>query len=353
MTQQKAPGAPVQVLIDLARADRNIERLHVRAAAHGVRVRAHVKGHRTTEIALRQVRAGAVGIAVTQLAQARGYVAAGIDDVVIAHPWTEPWRWQECAELARHCRLSVHVDSVATVEGLAGAAARAGTSVGVRLQLGTGLDATATPDAQLLATARAVASRPGLRFDGVTAYQALLTAGAARDPATTGRLTAEYVLRIATLLRDAGLPCPAVAVGGTPTADGALAVPGVTEICAGAYALQDAGMASIGFCDPSDVAVTVTAGDPAEGDRVLDAHPYPWQSPSDHRRLATTAGPGARLAPPHICALTPQIDTVTVYEHDEERLIGSWQVLNAQDTPAAPPATPDRAGPHDRPPAGS
>ncbi|MFJ9862937.1 alanine racemase [Streptomyces sp. NPDC101165] len=343
MTDQRpvdSPDSPVQVLIDLARVDRNLHRLHARASARGVRVRAHVKGHRTAELALRQRAAGAVGIAVTQLAQARQYVAAGIDDVVIAHPWPEPWRWRETAELARHCRVSAHVDSEAAVEGLADAAAELGVTLGVRVQLGTGLDATATPDDQLLALARAAVARPSLRLDGVTAYQALLGADDAKDPVAVGRSTAAYALRIAALLRGAGLPCSGVAIGGTPTADGALVESGVTEICSGAYALQDGGMLAIGACAPEDVAVTVVATDQEAADRVLDQHPYPWQTAADHQRLASTAPPGARLCPPHICALTPQVRTVTVYEHDEKRRIGIWQVLNTQDTPPTRPAKP-------------
>lgn len=330
--------SPVQVLIDLARVDRNLRRLHTRAARHGVRVRAHVKGHRTAELALRQCAEGAVGIAVTQLAQARQYVAAGIRDVVIAHPWPEPLRWRETAELARHCRVSAHVDSEAAVTGIADAADRLGVTVGVRVQLGTGLDATATPDDRILAVARAAAARPSLRLDGVTAYQALLTAADAEDPAAAGRATAAYTVRTAALLRSAGLPCPDVAVGGTPTADGALTEAGVTEICSGAYALHDGGMLAVGACTPQDVAVTVVATDPEAADRVLDQHPYPWQRAADHQRLASAAPPGTRIVPPHICALTPQIRTVTVYEHDEERHIGIWQVLNAQDAIPAPPA---------------
>ena len=45
------------------------------------------------EVALRQMAAGATGIASDAAAQARRYVAAGITMFVVAHPWTEPWRW--------------------------------------------------------------------------------------------------------------------------------------------------------------------------------------------------------------------------------------------------------------------
>jgi D-serine deaminase-like pyridoxal phosphate-dependent protein len=290
------------------------------------------------EVARRQLAAGATGIAVTQLAQARQYVNAGIADVVIAHPWTEPWRFQLIAQLAARARLSAHVTTEAAVRGLGAAAAAAGTTMGVRLQLGTGEDVTAVPSGRLLAVAAAVATEPALRFDGVTAYQGLVTADAAAPQrrASIGRDTARYALRIAGEIRRAGLPCPGVTVGGTPTVEGALDVPGVTEICAGAYALADAGLAAIGGCAPDDIALHVAFDDPAAADAVLSGHPYPWQTWADAHPLSPAAAPGTRVAPPHVCAVLPHLDRVTAYDTVGGRPVGEWAVLNAQDTPPGP-----------------
>ncbi|WBO65133.1 alanine racemase [Streptomyces camelliae] len=321
------------MLIDLGVVDRNIRHFHERVAAHsGVSVRSHVKGHRTVEIARRQLAAGAVGIALTQVSQARRYVAAGVTDVVIVHPWSEPWRWELIAELARECHLSVHVDSVTAVEGLAAAATKAGSVLGIRIQLGTGVDVTTTSEAQVLEMAGAVEAEPSLRLDGVTCYQALLSAGSGERRNEIGRDAAAFAVRNAELLRRSGLSCPVVAVGGTPTADGAMATAGVTEICAGAYALQDAGMASIGVCSRDDVAVSVVTDGAGDADALLDSHPYPWQQPGERQLLCGSDTLGGRLLPPHICALTAQIDSVTVYGQGEEQVIGRWNVLNQVDT---------------------
>jgi len=340
-----APGASAHdalagsAYVDVERLERNLRRFHGLAAAHGPAVRAHVKAHRTVEIALRQARAGAVGIAVNQVAQARQYVAAGITDVVIAHPWRDPWRWRLIARLARDCRVAVHVDRPESVAGLAAAAAAEGSVVGIRVQLGTGDDITATPDGDLVDLARAAAAASALRLDGITGYQALTTAESAADRMDVGRAAAEYAVRGAALLRAHGLDCPTVTVGGTPTAEGALAVPGVTEVCAGAYALLDAGMAAIGACDADDVAVTVAvAAEPGTGsfapDGVdLDAYPYPWQTPGERTpRPHQDPGPGpVHVLPPHVCALMPQLDHVTARE--QKRPDTTWRVRNQMDEP--------------------
>jgi threo-3-hydroxy-D-aspartate ammonia-lyase len=66
-------------------------------------------------------------------------------------------------------------------------------------------------------------------------------------------------VRAAQRLRDAGLPCPVVSVGSTPTALSATDLAGVTEVRAGVYAFMDLVMANVGVCTPQDVALSVLA----------------------------------------------------------------------------------------------
>jgi D-serine deaminase-like pyridoxal phosphate-dependent protein len=321
-------GAPIAVEIDPSRLDRNIRRFHDRAAGAGVAVRPHVKGHMTVEIARRQMRYGACGIAVVHVAEARAYLAAGVTDILMAHPWREPWRWRLMAGLAADCRLSALVDRVGTVRGLARAAAAAGSVIGVRVRLGDDDDVAAVADDELVALARAAHAEPSLRLDGVHGYQPLDAAQAVSGRVGAGRAAAAYVTRIAGVLRARGLPCPVAAVSGTPTAEGAVGVPGVTEVCAGAYALQDTGMAAIGVCAADDIAVSVTAADPAAADPILAAYPYPWQGPAAYARAASSAPAHAPVHPPHVCALVRQIDAVTV-----RGAATTWPITNRPDRP--------------------
>ena len=58
-------------------------------------------------------------------------------------------------------------------------------------------------------------------------------------------------------LRSAGLPCPVVSVGSTPTAHFALDLTGVTEVRAGVFAFMDLVMAGLGVCSVDDIALSV------------------------------------------------------------------------------------------------
>jgi D-serine deaminase-like pyridoxal phosphate-dependent protein len=64
-------------------------------------------------------------------------------------------------------------------------------------------------------------------------------------------------VRAAQRLRDAGLPCPVVSVGSTPTALSAERLDGVTEVRAGVYVFFDLVMHNVGVCGIDDIALSV------------------------------------------------------------------------------------------------
>jgi D-serine deaminase-like pyridoxal phosphate-dependent protein len=63
----------------------------------------------------------------------------------------------------------------------------------------------------------------------------------------------------ATILREAGLPCPIVSVGSTPTARYADHLDGITEVRAGVFMIGDLFQAGVGSCAVDDIALTVLA----------------------------------------------------------------------------------------------
>jgi D-serine deaminase-like pyridoxal phosphate-dependent protein len=67
------------------------------------------------------------------------------------------------------------------------------------------------------------------------------------------------VVAAAKALRAAGLPCPEVSLGSTPTAHFARDLTGVTEVRAGVFMFFDLVMAGIGVCSLDDIALSVLA----------------------------------------------------------------------------------------------
>jgi D-serine deaminase-like pyridoxal phosphate-dependent protein len=310
------------VLVDLARLDTNIRRFHQATAAAGVQVRAHTKAHRTIELARRQVAAGAVGVAVQTAHAARKLAAAGVPDVVLAWPWRDSWKFPLFADAAASVpRFAVHVDHPDAVTGIGAAAIRRGTEVGVRIDL------RHAPSEAVLELAKLAATTPGVRLDGVTGYLGQQTSQELRDRQELGRRYAQWVVSMAGQIRASGLDCPVVSVGGTPIAAAARGVKGVTEICAGAYATLDGGLAEVGVCAPDEVALSVAA-DSAD---LLAGCGQPWAP-------AVTELPAAppyhgRLVPAHVCPLAATLVrrglAITVVAGD--RQVESWRPIAAPD----------------------
>ncbi|MBO0783642.1 MAG: alanine racemase, partial [Ktedonobacteraceae bacterium] len=74
------------LLVDLDRLDANIRRYAEAAEMAGVRLRPHIKTHKTLEIAEKQLKAGASGITTAKLSEAEVFAAAGVNDIFVAYP---------------------------------------------------------------------------------------------------------------------------------------------------------------------------------------------------------------------------------------------------------------------------
>ena len=112
------------VFIDLEVVDANIKRMQDSLGNTGVKLRPHMKSHKSVNLARRQLDAGAAGITVSSVGEAEVFAEAGCDDIFIAYTiWAGiPSRAQRIRRLHEQVRsFSIGVDSVA------GAQVRLGT----------------------------------------------------------------------------------------------------------------------------------------------------------------------------------------------------------------------------------
>lgn len=245
------------LVLDLDAAERNIAAMAKRMAALPAALRPHVKVHKSTELARRQIEAGAIGVTTATVWEAEAMAEGGVDDVLVANQVVGASKERAAAQLAGRIRLTVAVDDVGNVDALAAAAREAGTVLGALVEVDTGMGrAGARSIAEAVALARHVARADGVELRGVVGYEGhcMLEPDRALRVAKAGAAM-EHLVEAAQAIRDAGLEVPVVSAGGTGTWDLTGAHPGVTEIQAGSYVVMDAFHESLvpGF----EVALTV------------------------------------------------------------------------------------------------
>ncbi|HKF85099.1 MAG TPA: alanine racemase [Candidatus Limnocylindrales bacterium] len=249
----------------------NIQRLQEDMDQRGIRLRPHVKTHKSVRIARMQVDAGARGLTVGTLGEAEVMASAGLRDLFLAYPvWAEGPKASRLRALHDAAELRVGVESVAGAERVAAAVRGSRRPLRVLVEIDSGLHRTgvATPD-EAVAVARASAAAE-LVVEGVFTH-----GGHAYRPGAAGAVALDEVTaleRSAAALEAAGFEVSVISAGSTPTR--ALSATGrVTEIRAGTYALGDRQQVVLGAIGPDDtaafVASTVVAARP--GRAVLDA----------------------------------------------------------------------------------
>lgn len=247
--------------LDLAKMQANVAALRARLAVLGVPLRAHLKTVKCIEAA-RHILASPEGPAtVSTLQEAEAFAGAGVRDMIYT-VGIAPGKLDRVIALRRAgVDLAVILDSVAQAQAVAAASRQAGIPIPALIEIDSdGARAGIVPNHPALTGIGGILHRDGAELRGVLTHAggsyACFTPDSQRAMAETERLAA---VTAATTLRAAGLPCPVVSVGSSPTAHRASDLTGVTEVRAGVFTLFDLMMVGLGICTVKDIAATVIA----------------------------------------------------------------------------------------------
>jgi D-serine deaminase-like pyridoxal phosphate-dependent protein len=231
------------LVIERAALDANLATM---AAAHpGTRLRPHVKAHKCTALAGRQHAVGHTTFTCATPREAVGMAAAGFgDDLLVANEVVDPRRLEALAALSDEARITVAVDSEATIHAAALAGIRACL---VDVDVGLPRCGCDPADAGRLAD---LARSKGLEVRGVMGYEGHLMAMEDRA-AQREQVEAAMAVLVEAHGRVGG---DIVSAGGTGTYD-IQATTGVNEVQAGSYALMDTAYAKLAL--PFEQAVFV------------------------------------------------------------------------------------------------
>jgi len=246
-------------LVDVAQMQRNIQRMQQRMDTLGVRLRPHIKTSKCLPVIKAQMAAGASGVTVSTLKEAEYCFAQGISDVFYAVA-IAPGKLHTALALRRKgCNLSVLTDSVAGAQAIVDFAQQHDErfEVWIEIDCDGHRSGLAVEDSALVDVARTL-SEGGMQLRGVMTH-----AGSSYELDSLEALQALaeqerfLCVRAAESIREAGLACPEVSIGSTPTALSALNLEGVTEVRAGVYVFFDLVMHNIGVCRADELALSV------------------------------------------------------------------------------------------------
>jgi D-serine deaminase-like pyridoxal phosphate-dependent protein len=261
------------IVIDEAIVAGNLARMGGYVAEHGIGLRPHTKTHKSILMAERQMAAGAIGLTAAKVGEAE-VMSAASKDLLLAYPAVDEARCERLASLAKENTVHVAVDSREGLEALADSAARAGTLIGILVDLDVGMHRTGVQSpAAALELAQDVSRSKHLRLDGLFIYP-----GHVFEPASKQKKTLELIgARVEETLglwAQSGMEAKIVSGGSTPTALQSHLIRQLTEIRPGTYIYNDMNTVLGGFCGLDDCAariVCTVVSDAVPGKVVVDA----------------------------------------------------------------------------------
>ena len=230
------------LVIDLDVMERNIARMAEHARTHNIALRPHAKTHKCSEIAKRQMQAGALGICTAKLGEAEALADAGIDSILITSPVVTDRGIARLMALNAQLReLIVVCDSAEVAARLNRSAAEKGMLLKVLVDIDPGMGRTGlAPNDAAVALVQQVANPNHLEYAGLQCYagnlQHLESPNERRDSSLSAMST---LAQLRDALNARGLAPKILSGGGTGTFDIDPDARTLTELQAGSYVFMD------------------------------------------------------------------------------------------------------------------
>ncbi len=247
------------VAVDRERLRRNISRIQRLTARAGMRLRPHVKTHKSPVIARWQLDAGAIGICCAKLGEAEVMAGAGITDIRLPYP-VHPTNADRVLALMERAAISIIVDHDAVAREWSARMSRAGRTLDVLVKVDVGFHRCGIdPDAAgAVAFVQMVSALPGIRLRGLLSHAGHgYGAGSDDSLKDIAREEAQMLTTFRQRAVASGIVIDELSVGATPTLRYSLEEPVITELRPGNYVYFDRSQVALGSASLDDCAMTV------------------------------------------------------------------------------------------------
>lgn len=237
------------LIIDLDALRHNIGVIAECYRDKSIRLRPHVKNHKSPRILSMQMAAGGTvgGICAAKVSEAEAFAELA-GNVLIANQVVGEDKIARLATLASRVDTTVAVDAGVQVEQLSQGAQKADVVLGVVIEVDTSMARGGVRTTQqAVALAQQAMRAPNLRFRGVMSHQVPQSRQPSREQRfAEGNRWIARVLAVKQAIEEAGIPVELVSTGESWTYDVAAENPAVDEIQGGTYIVMEVPYAYMG-----------------------------------------------------------------------------------------------------------
>lgn len=233
------------LLIDRDIAFDNIEQMQKKADELGVALRPHIKTHRMTYFAKKQMEQGATGIACAKIGEAEVMAAAGIQDIFIANEIVGEMKYERLRKLHRQIKIRSGVDNTVQIDQIEKVFAGEERPFEVLIECEVGENRSGViSDEQLIDLVEYIKTKKHVVLKGIFSHEGhTYKADDQRDCVEKAETAYQRTLRAADMIRKMGVDIDTVSVGATPSVMNGAFVEGITELRLGTYIFFDLGQA--------------------------------------------------------------------------------------------------------------
>jgi D-serine deaminase-like pyridoxal phosphate-dependent protein len=263
-----------QAVVNIDILDLNIKRMNDVVKQYGVKLRPHIKTHRTPAIAHRQLAAGACGIAVAKLGEAEMMAACGIKDILVAYPIVGVNKVDRLFNLACDNKIRASLDNIEVARGISEGSKRHDMEMEILVEIEIGVNRCGVLPSNTVDFVKKLIKLPGIKFAGIMTYEGRArSAENMEEVKKRGLDEGKIIVDIADKIEKSGILCPIRSAGSTPTAPFAASIQGVTEVRCGNYVFNDVvgltnGVASVEQCALNVICTVVSC--PTENRIIID-----------------------------------------------------------------------------------
>jgi D-serine deaminase-like pyridoxal phosphate-dependent protein len=263
------------LVADLDRMERNIKRMVKFTKENDVKLRPHVKTHKSPDIAKMQLAAGSTGVCLQKVSEVEVFAANGIRDIFLTNEVVVPSKLERLAKVAEKTHVGVAVDDIDVAKVMGKIFREAGSQIDVYVDIDVGMGRCGARAEDAPAIAQQISKEKNLVFKGLMGYEGHVNGVKTKEDQVKASADAMKKITAAKKgIKKKGIDVEVVSVGSSVSTWINAKHPDVTEVQPGMYVFNDHVLVSRGVATWDDVALTVVAtvmSKPAEDRAVVDA----------------------------------------------------------------------------------